>query len=345
MPRGAALIIVTLSVCAADARAQTPEDRVTAAALFREGKALMDAGHIAEGCRKLEASRQLDPAPGTILNLAYCHEQEGKTATAMTEYDEAIALAKRDNRRDRVKFASAQMAALAPKLSRLTIAVPEASIIAELVISRDGSVVPRAAWNTAIPVDPGEHAIEASAKGRQGWSTKVTIGKTADQQTVTVPLLEPLPAEPRPPPPEPPPPAPSTSAPPVATTSAPPAAPPPPPPRAHPRATLGYALGALGVFSIGIGSYFGVRALSKKSESDRTCPTATTCDGPGYSANQDAKTFADVSTITIALGVVGVGLGTYFVLTDKRGPSPTARIRVDVGGAPGGGNVWLSGRF
>jgi drug/metabolite transporter (DMT)-like permease len=49
--------------------------------------------------------------------------------------------------------------------------------------------------------------------------------------------------------------------------------------------------------------------------------------------------------VTIALGLVGMGLGTYFVLTDKRDPSPTARVRVVVGGAPGGGTLWLSGRF
>lgn len=344
MRRGTAVVaVIAVVACAADARAQSPEDRVNAAALFREGKAMMDSGRFADGCRKLEASRQLDPVSGTILNLAYCHEQEGKTATAMSEYDEAIALARRDNRKDRVDFANAQMTALAPKLSRLTIVVPEASAFPELVIARDGSAIPRAAWNTAIAVDPGEHAIAASAKGRQSWTAKVTIGANADKQSLTVPLLDVAPeTAPRPPPPEPPPPI--VTAPTVATTAAPPVA---PPPRTHARATLGYGVGALGVFSLGVGTYFGLRALSKKSDSDRTCPTATTCDGAGYSANQEAKTAADVATITIALGLVGIGLGTYLVLTDRADARDTTarRLRVDARAAPGGGSLWLSGLF
>ena len=71
------------------ARAEpTAQDRALAETLFRDGRALVQAGKVAEGCTKLADSQQLDPQMGTLLNVALCQEQQGKTASAWAAFVE-----------------------------------------------------------------------------------------------------------------------------------------------------------------------------------------------------------------------------------------------------------------
>src|SRR5207247_2559796 len=121
---------------------------------------------------------------------ALCHEKEGRSATAWTEFTEALGIAKKDDRAQRIELAQTHIAALEPTLSRLVIQVPESADLPELEIKRDGSVIRRAAWGTAMPVDPGEHLIEASAHGKIAWKHSVTVGAKTDAKTVVVPPLE-----------------------------------------------------------------------------------------------------------------------------------------------------------
>ena len=69
-------------------------NRAAAEALFNEGRSLVAGGHYSDACPKFEASQQLDPGLGTLLNLAECYEKLGKTASAWAEYREAIPLAR-----------------------------------------------------------------------------------------------------------------------------------------------------------------------------------------------------------------------------------------------------------
>ncbi len=57
------------------ARAQSAgtNNRAAAEALFSEGRSLSAKGRYAEACPKFEASQQLDPGLGTMLNLAECY--------------------------------------------------------------------------------------------------------------------------------------------------------------------------------------------------------------------------------------------------------------------------------
>jgi hypothetical protein len=157
--------------------------------LYREGRKLIADGKVSEACPKFAESYRLDAATGTLLNLASCHEAEHKFATAWLEYTEAIDLARRDRREDRIRFAQEHLASIEPKLSRLTVVVPPEVEAPDLEIQVDRVSVRRAAWGVPAPVDPGPHTVEARAKGRKTWSKEVAITRDATNVTVTIPAL------------------------------------------------------------------------------------------------------------------------------------------------------------
>jgi len=170
-------------------------DVALAEALFQEGKRLLENGDSAAACPKLAESLRLDEATGTLLALAMCHESEGRLASAWAEYAEVVARARTEGRADREQAARRSVRALEPRLSTLTIEVPEAaSAVGGLRVERDGVSLAASTSSTAVPVDPGPHVVAASAPGRRPWSTSLQVGAVADRITVTVPVLEPQPA-------------------------------------------------------------------------------------------------------------------------------------------------------
>jgi hypothetical protein len=190
--RLAALWVVIASVCApiCAAAQSAGAEMALAEALYRRGRQLMAEGKYSEACPKFAESYRLDAGTGTLLNLASCHEGEGKLATAWLEFTEAAGAAKRDHRDDRVEFAEERLSAIEPKLSRLAVTVAPAGDIAELKVQLDGVAVLAAARGVPAPVDPGDHVVEAHAPGRKPWTQTVQIGEQAQSVTVTVPLLD-----------------------------------------------------------------------------------------------------------------------------------------------------------
>lgn len=182
------LIAVSLLVAMTPASAQPVNDR--ADALFKQGRELMTAGKPAEACAAFEQSQQLDPKVTTLLNLAGCREKLDQLATARELFLEAErqTRTKGDAATTQLhKVAVERAFKLEPRVSKLTILVPDDRKLTGLEISRDGRTVPAELWNREQPVDGGTYMIAARAPGVEPWSTRVTIAPEGDARTVTVP--------------------------------------------------------------------------------------------------------------------------------------------------------------
>jgi hypothetical protein len=313
---------------AGDAIAEpTAADKSLATQLFKEGRTLVDQGKVAEGCRKLEESQRLDPGGGTLLNVALCHEKEGRTATAWTEFTEALGIAKKDDRPQRIELSQTHIAALEPTLSRLVIQVTEATDLPDLEIKRDGSVIRRAAWGTAMPVDPGEHWVEVAAPGKLAWRHSVTVGAKADTKTIIVPALENAPTPP-----------PTLVAATPSTAS--------PEQRVAKPSPAGWVALGFGAAGLGVGTYFGLRALSQQKEADKFCDANGCSTANGATQNSDAIKSANLSTVGFSIGLVGVAVGTVLLLTTGGSSSRAASLpTVGASVSHSGTEVVLSGRF
>src|SRR5882724_3542569 len=174
------------------AQGKSGGNRAAAEALFNQGRDLMNAGKAVEACPKFEASQQLDPGLGTMLNLAECYEKTGRTASAWAEYREAIPLARAAGSKARQDLAAERAQALQERLSTLTIrAMSGEDPNVHLEVRRDGVALQEAELGSPIPVDPGEHVIEAAAPGKQPWSSKIQVGADAAKVAVEIPALQP----------------------------------------------------------------------------------------------------------------------------------------------------------
>lgn len=158
-------------------------DDATAEALFQAGKGLMDQKKYAEACPKLEASYKLDPAVGTMLNLADCHEKEGKLAKAWGNWGEARDQAKRENDKARMDLAARRQKELEPRVPKLTVKVTGS--VEGLAVYRDELQLESVMIGVPLPVDPGAHVITLRRGNSVLRDKKVEIAeKSTDEVTI-----------------------------------------------------------------------------------------------------------------------------------------------------------------
>jgi hypothetical protein len=336
---GLAAILVVVPARAGEVTAQ---DRVLAESLFREAKALLDQGKVAEACEKLAASQRLEPKPGTALNLAVCHEKLGKTATAWADYMDAASLAASAGQKDREDFARGRVAALESQLSRIVIRVEETPGVE---VRLDGRPFLKAAWGMATPVDPGEHVIEASAPGYAPFTRRVSVEPGPSTQEIPVPKLSPPSAEAPPAKPADQP-APATKPAPPPSKSPQPSPPPDVPSRAGSgQAIAAYIAGGVGLVGIGVGTYFGLRTFSKRDEGNTHC-MGVYCTAEGLALHADAQRSATISTIGFGVGIAGIGAGVALWLTaGKAAPRRSGRAWVAPVVGPGQAGLSAGGAF
>jgi hypothetical protein len=319
---GATVLAALFSTAVAHAQGGAATDPALAETLFRDGKTLMSRGDYASACPKFAESERLDPGTGTLMALAYCHEHEGKLASAWAEYTAVQGAARQAGQVERVKVASERIASIEPRLSRMVVRVaPSTPPRKGFEVLRDGIVLGEAAWGESVPIDPGEHVVEARAPGWKSWSV-IEHARPGAVIEVVVPKLE---AES---------PAPSAvvdssgaaggsaSASPDSNRAAETV---PTASRGNTGRVVGLGLVAAGVATLGVGVYFGVRTFQKRDDANALCPVGQPCTNPdAITSNDDAHTSALVSTITTGVGIAAVGGGIYLLLTSKSAASSSA---------------------
>jgi hypothetical protein len=321
--RGGSGVLALAGCLLGVASAQAQGANVAAAeALFRDGKERMAAKDYARGCPKLADSFRLDPATGTLLALALCHEREGKLASAWAEYAEAAARSKRESRADREKAAQDKVAGLEPKLSQLTIALAPGIAETGLEITRNGAAVGTGTLGSAVPIDGGSYAIEATAPRKKPWRGKVNVSPSGDKQTLTIPRLEDdpiaaidpkarkLPAI-RP--------GDTTSVVHAAPAGAAPAAPAaketPPADNSHHFGWVETTFVAAGVVGLGIGTVFMLQAVGKNEQSESGCDANNICSPQATQDRLDARQYGQIATVSYIAGgaLVATGVAIYLI--------------------------------
>lgn len=178
-------------VVAAAATARADDAAAAAEQLFRQGRDLVARRDYAAACPKFEASWKLDPALGTLLNLASCYEKSDRLASAWARYREAADLAGKRQEKQRQQFAAEHADALEKRLPRLVVTVAAQTAGTHVVVSRNGVAVDDALIGTEMFVDPGDHEIVATADGRSAYSTKLTVAER-QRREVSIPALAPV---------------------------------------------------------------------------------------------------------------------------------------------------------
>lgn len=262
-------------------------DKAAAEALFDEGKRLVETGHFLEACPKLEASLARDPGIGTMLFLADCYEKTKRLASAWAQFREAEDLARKESDR-RTEIAHKRAEHLEPLLARLTIRVGANVQVPGLAVIRDGRDVPLAERGAPIPVDAGEHRVEARAPGFKPWAAKVAIKDGESAALDLVPLEE----EPK-------------------------AVKPAPkmveviddPNQGKTQRYVGIGVAAAGVVALGVGTFFSLSAKSSYDDSNAGHCRDDFCDSDGFSLRDDAFSKARVATAMFVVGGAALAAG------------------------------------
>ena len=279
----------------------------------------MEKGKLDQACPLFEESYRLDPAPGTLLNLAACSRLTGKTATSWSQFIEAARSFRRKGDERRAQFADGQAKEIEPLLAYVVIRAESAP--QGLRLKRDETELTASVLETKLPLDPGEHTITASAPGHKPRNVTFTA-EARKSIDVVIPALEV--GEPDPP---------------AGLAGGPTGDDGGRAARREMQQVAAFVVGGVGLASLAVGGVFIGLTAMKSSDTDELCPNKRCTTQAGRDALDEANTFANVANGTLIAGgvLLATGIVVYFTA-----PSATD---VDVAVAPAPGGLLLFGRF
>jgi hypothetical protein len=320
-----ALVIGLATVGAARAEEASAPELVAARELFRQGTEEVDAGRYTQALEKFRRVAAVKETANVRFNIARCEESLGMTGTALADFE----LAEREGKGDDVATLAHERAdAIRPRVPRLRVTAPT-PLPEGFAVMLDGAKLAIAALDAPLPVDPGAHAVEASAPGRAPFHASVTL-IAGESRDVLIAMGKGAAATPAA----------------TAATPAPTEAPSPPPSAPSSRHTWGaVALGAGGALAAGSVAFLLLHNTAVSSvESDcpgNHCPASSHASVTGEQSH--ARTDEALSIGFAAAAAVGVGVGVYLVIGGSADAPRTAWLAPGAAGTPAG--VTLGGRF
>jgi len=298
--------------------------------LFKSGKERMAQGFYAQACAMFAESFRLDPATGSLLALALCHERDEKLKSARDNYLAAATRAHQEGQLERERAATARAEALAPHVPQLTVEAKDVDPSLGALFLNGEALRPEQ-LNQPIPLDGGTAYLDLrDPDGNKLWSTQANVPAVQGRAIVVVPSLRgPQPSAPRP-----------------AAGATPARAAELPSSRAVKLKRLGVGLLSAGGAGLALGLGFSLRAILKNNDSNAGCD-GDICHGDARESRLEARRAGNAATLSLSFGAVfaASGLATYFYGGKRASSKLDARRLPAPWVSPHGGGASIQGAF
>ncbi len=296
-------------------RVASPADKEAARTFAEKGFEQYQAGDCPAARKSFEQAESHVHAPPHRLFIARCDAKLGQLLAARSIYQEIVAEKLAADAAP--PFREAQISAKG-ELDEIEIRLPTLELaltahVAGASIAIDGRPLAASEIGKPKQVDPGQHAIVATAPGRPELRRSVTTRDGGGNARVEFDL------------------GPAAAASPVESSRLP--------------AIVAFSVGGAGIL---VGSITGVVSLNKVSALDKACPNKHCADPSLRSEADGAKTAGTISTIAFVVGGLGVATGAALLVikpTFGGAPAKQGSGDHDVRIGLGFGSISASGRF
>lgn len=328
------------------------QETAAARVLAVDGVKLAQADQCGEAIDKLDRAQKLKHSAIVLAHLGQCQVKLGKWVEGSESLRKMLREPLPENPspalEDAYRKAQVTLRELKPRIPsvRIMVAAPRDATIS---IKLDGQDIPSTVIGMALPADPGDHVIEASAPGylRTSAPLKLMAGANASVQLEL--KRDPAAVEPAPLP------AATVQKPPVQLAERTPA---PVAFASEERPSgagkvLAYVAYGVGAAGLGVGIGFGAAASGAESSLRTSCPNRV-CPPDREDELSSARTKGTISTIGFAAAGGGAVLGTLFLVLSGSGSRDTGKATVPQKAAQRGlrtharlglGSVALAGEF
>ncbi len=284
LPRSIVLVFALAPLLAAMPAVAQGHDPATAEALFAQGREAMKQGDFETARAKLLESQALDPAPGTVLNLAECEEKVGKLAQAWQHWRQTLELLPPGD--SRTEYVRGRLKAIEPTVPQLVLRLPPHPP-AGIRVRRGDVEVGEASLGSPLPVDPGPTEVVVTAPGFEPGRYHLELHERELRElSVNVGPTVPL----------------------------------PPAAEANPWRTTGWVAGGVGLAGLGLGAVTGGLAIDRNNALNDLCTPGPgrVCHGDWSSVANAGRTYATISTASFIAGAVLLGAGASLALTHPK---------------------------
>jgi hypothetical protein len=327
-------LCLALTVSAGQGHTAEPTDdgeRNAARNLAEQGRDSFEKGDFERSRDLFHRAYALVQAPTLALYEARSLSKLGRLVEAEEAYLRAIRTplgpSSPEAFRKAVRDAESEELQLQPRIPRVTIVVAGSGAqLPELGVTIDRERVKSALLGVQMPLDPGNHQLEAQVPGGEISRVQFALAER-EHKTVEIRVAAP------------------TSAPLAVATPvpAPAISTPPEPPRSSWHRPAAFAAGGLGLVGLGTGIVTGLMAGSKYADAERQCPNRACVDGTeGADSLSSFRSLRTVSTIGYVASAVGIAAGVTILLT---APSRRDTNRAAVGIFMGPSGASITGAF